>query len=148
LSVDFNIKTPYKPGDVVCIDCRPFGPVFQAMILEARHQYDCCFPTILFKVYGTDYWRITSLKHRRFFKDISMGSYEPMLSPLYKIRKVREDEKNDYISMLFTLSNYIGKNEENAARVWNKWDKYGYNDMSEEEMLDLFHADTDSQIRS
>ncbi len=148
LNVDLNIRTPYKPGDVVSIDCRPFGPVFQAMILEARHQYDCCFPTILFKVFGTDDWRITSLKHRRFFKDISMRSYEPMLSPLYKIRKVSEDDNDDYTSMLFTLSKYISENEENAARVWNKWDKYGYNDMSEEEMLDLFHADTDSQIRS
>ena len=143
-NVDFNIRTPYKPGDVVSIDCRPFGPVFQAMILEARNQYDCCFPTILFKVYGTNYWRITSLKHRRFFKDISMGSYEPMLSPLYKIRKVREDEKNEELSMLFSLSDLVGGSEEIAARVWNKWDKYGYIDMSEEEMLGLFNVDTDS----
>ncbi|WP_035769928.1 hypothetical protein [Butyrivibrio sp. NC2002] len=148
LSVDFNIRTPYKPGDVVRIDCRPFGPVFQAMILEARHQNDCCFPTLLFKAFGTDDWRITSLKHRRFFKDISMGTYEPMLSPLYKIRKVQEDEINDYTSRLFKLSKYISENEENAARIWNKWDKCGCNDMSEEEMLELFHVDTDSQIRS
>ena len=90
--LDLSIETPYQPGDSVYIDCRPFGPVFYAMILNARHQYDCCFPTILFKVLGTEAWRIEPLKHRRFYKDLELGTYEPMLSPLYRIRKVTMDD--------------------------------------------------------
>ncbi len=38
---DLNMPTPYKPGDIVNIDCMPFGPPFHAVITEAHNQYDC-----------------------------------------------------------------------------------------------------------
>ena len=142
-NLDIYLETPYKPGDVVRIDCRPFGPVFYAMILEARNQFDCCFPNILFKIPYTDKWDITPLKHKLFYKDINFGSYEPIISPLYRIRKVEEDDfENDafteYISKLFTLSKLIDGREEAASAVWNSYDEHHYDEMTEEEMMSLF----------
>ncbi len=148
---DLNIKTPYKPGDVVLIDCRPFGPAFHAIILEAKNQGDCCFPTIIFNVPGTCSWRITALKHRHFYFDIRFESYtEPMLSPLYRIKKVslpdddfdmNEYDTNPSIAMLFVLRDIIDGNEEKAAQVWKHWDKHNFDDLNDEEMLDLFNFD-------
>ena len=148
--LDLSIETPYQPGDIVYIDCRPFGPVFYAMILNARDQYVCCFPTILFKVPGTDAWKIVALKHRMFYKDIEMGTYEPMLSPLYRIRRVTMDDFSyenltDDVIMLFTLSEEIAGEEENAERVWRNCYSLGYDYMSQDEILNLFYIPPDSE---
>ncbi|MCR5105615.1 MAG: hypothetical protein K6B68_14365 [Eubacterium sp.] len=78
--IDLNRSVPYRAGDIVQIDCRPFGPPFHAMILETKELYDCCFPTMIFKVPFTDEWRITALKHKRFYKHAEVGFYEPMLT--------------------------------------------------------------------
>lgn len=118
---DLNLSTPYKPGDIVLIDCRPFGPSFHAMILEARDQFDCCFPNIVFNVHGTDEWSLTPLKHRRFYKDIGFVTYEPLLSPLYRLRKVKEEEYTKEDEKLLELSKIINGSEEKAMEVWNRW---------------------------
>lgn len=138
--LDLNIATPYKSGDVVLIDCRPFGPPFYAMILEGRAQFDCCFPNIIFKVPGTEKWRITALKHKNFYE--SEDGYRPMLSPLYRIRSVTREEvsedKKEYAEKLFELSKLFYGNEEVAASLWNKWHESGCEDMSDGEVECLF----------
>ena len=119
--LDLNFKTPYKPGDIVLIDCRPFGPPFHAMILEARDQGDCCFPNIVFKYPGTEEWGLTPLKHRMFYKDISWHTYEPMLSPLYRLRKIKEEEIAEDDQKLLELSKIVSGDEEKAAKIWENW---------------------------
>ena len=136
--LDLDMMTPYKAGDIVLVDCRPFGPEFYALILEGRDQWDCCFPTILFRVYGTDKWRITALKHRMFFDDMSMKRYEPMLSPLYGLKKAQEDEISDKDRIFLDLSEKINGSEEVAANIWNKHSEMGCDDMNKEELDDLF----------
>lgn len=118
---DLNLSTPYKPGDIVNIDCRPFGPPFHAMILEGRDQWDCCFPTIVFKVPYTNKWRLTSLKHKRFYYDAEINAYEPMLSPLFRIRKVKEAELTDDDMELKQLSELIEGSEGKASAIWEAW---------------------------
>ena len=127
--LDINIVTPYKAGDIVLIDCRPFGPPFHAMILESRHQYDCCFPNIVFRYPGTDEWSLTPLKHKRFYKDTGWHTYEPMLSPLYRLRRVRNEEMTEEDDKLLELSKAISGSEEKAETAWNRW-----HDASEEEL--------------
>lgn len=119
--VDLNLSTPYKPGDIVNIDCRPFGPPFHAMILEGRDQWDCCFPTIVFKVPYTNKWRLTSLKHKRFYYDAEINAYEPMLSPLFRICKVKEAELTDDDMELKQLSELLEGSEEKASAIWETW---------------------------
>ena len=135
--LDLNLTTPYKTGDIVLMDCRPFGPPFHAMILEDRDQIDCCFPNIVFCVPGTEEWRLTPLKHRGFYKDISFHSYEPMLSPLYRLRKVRESEYTKSDERLLQLSRILAGDKGRAEKVWEKWRG---EDLRWEEVMDIFTA--------
>ena len=138
-SLDLDFKTPYKPGDLVLIDCRPFGPPFYAMILEAKDQQDCCFPNIVFQYPGTNEWSLTSLKHRRLYKDISLRTYEPMLSPLYRLRKIKDDEMTEEDDKLLELSSIISGSEERAGKVWENWRSPVKDDiLSWEQVLEVF----------
>lgn len=96
----FGLKTPFKIGDIVRIDCRPFGPMFNGIILEDEHQYDSSFPTILFK---TDYmceWEVLSLKLGMFAYEIDGSRHWSQLSPLYGIRITEDDELEKYSDKL------------------------------------------------
>ena len=136
---DLNLSTPYRPGDIVFIDCRPFGPPFHAMILEARDQYDCCFPRIIFRIPYTDKWTEQALIHRMLYKDAEIGNYRPMLSPLYRIRKVRDDEMTPEDEKLLIFSRIINKDEEKAEAVYEAWNKMNDgSEMTTEEVETVF----------
>lgn len=136
---DLDLRTPYKPGDIVLIDCRPFGPPFHAMILEASHQFNCCFPNIVFQYPETNEWSLTPLKHKRLYKDIRYHTYEPMLSPLYRLRKVRDDEMTEEDAKLLELSSIISGSEEKAGKVWENWSSpVGDDILSWEQVLEVF----------
>lgn len=85
------IKTPYKTGDIVNVDCRPFGPIFNAMILEDEYQYES-FPTILYKIPYTEKWNIASLKNGMFFKDMECGMFWSPLSAVFRLRLVKDEK--------------------------------------------------------
>ena len=118
---DLNLSTPYKTGDIVLIDCRPFGEPFHAVILEAYDQFDCCFPNIIFKVPHTDEYRCTSLKHKMFYKDAEVGFYCPRLSPLYRLRTVKQSEMTKEDDDLITIRTLISESEEVAKKVFKLW---------------------------
>ena len=138
-SLDLDFRTPYKPGDIVLVDCRPFGPPFHAMILEARDQWDCCFPNIVFRYPGTSEWGLTPLKHRRLYKDIGWHTYEPMLSPLYRLRRVKEEELTEEDDCLLELSKLLSGSEERAAKVWERWTSAG-EELAWEQVLDVVNS--------
>lgn len=136
--LDLDLMTPYQPGDIVNIDCRPFEPPFHAMILEARNQFDCCFPRIIFRMPYTDKWTEQALKHRMLYKDAELSHYTPMLSPLYRIRKVRDDEMTSDDKLLRRFSEAIGGDEEKAAAVYTAWRDETGKGISAEDVEDAF----------
>ncbi len=135
---DLSVPTPFKAGDIVNIDCSPFGPPFRVMIVEGRYQNDDSFPTILFKVPFTDNWRITALKHKRFYKnaDVGMYEYEPRLSPLYRLRSALESELGDDDLLLVKVSKWIGGDEERGAAFCDAWYD-GSDNKTESEVIEL-----------
>ena len=133
-----NLCTPYKTGDIVHIDCSPFGPPFYAMIIESRDQYEFYSPSIIFQVPYTDKWRLTPLKHKRFYKHAEINSYEPMLSPLYRIRKVRPNELTGEDEQLRHLGDILAGDEEKAKAVLEAWDRGKYGDKTYEEAVAVF----------
>ncbi len=140
-SLDLDFRTPYKLGDIVLIDSRPFGPPFHAMILEARNQFDCCLPTIVFRYSGTNEWSLTPLKHRRLYKDIGWHTYEPMLSPLYRLRKIKDNEIKEEDDELLELSSIISSSEEKAGKIWEKWHAVARGDtLNWEQVLEIFKS--------
>ena len=143
---DLNMPTPYKPGDIVNIDCRPFGPPFHAMITEAHNQYDCCMPQILFKMPYTDKWRLEALKHKRFYKDAELTSYEPALSPLYRIRMVKEDELKKDDELLIKISKELDGDEGKARAFWKA---FNHNDgMDSEDVLEVWDSCVNKLVSS
>ena len=133
---DLSIPTPFKAGDIVEVDCRPFGPPFRALIVEGRYQNDDSFPTILFKVPYTDKWEMTGLKYKMFYKDADGGTYVPRLSPLYRLRSVGKDEFNEADELLVKVAEWIAGDEERGAAFWKAWHE-GTDEKTESEVIEV-----------
>ena len=133
--LDLSFATPFKPGDIVNIDCRPFGPPLHALVVEGRHQYDCCFPQVLFRIPYTDYWQLTSLKHKRLYKDAELTHYCPPLSPLYRLRMVKEDELSEDDELLIKISKELNGDEEKGSAFWDAFNHGAMYGVSAEEVI-------------
>ena len=120
---ELRMSTPYKTGDILYVDGRPFGPPFHVVVLEGRDQFDCCMPTVLYKVPYTRYYDVASLKHSRFYKYLDGGHCGPKISPMYRLRKVRDDELGKEDEILLQVSNWISGKEDNGADFWRLWEE-------------------------
>ena len=133
--VDLDFDTPFKCGDIVRVDCRPFGPPFNALIIEGKHQYDGCFPQVLFTIPYTDKWDLTSLKYKRLYKDAESTHYCPHLSPLYRLRSAKTEELTETDEILVKISNELEADEDKGSAFWNAWPHGASGGISAEEVL-------------
>ncbi|MCR5339375.1 MAG: hypothetical protein K6E75_12555 [Lachnospiraceae bacterium] len=86
---DLNLPVPFKAGDIVEIDGKPFGPSFRALILDIGDNSDCCCVQGLAR--NTEgLWNTGAVKH---------GMIGPQLYP--------------QPSMLYTIERYFGPLDEN-----------------------------------
>ncbi len=138
--LDLSISTPFKVGDIVNIDCRPFGPPFHAVVIEARDQFDCCMPQVLFKMPFTDKWSISALKHKHFYKDAEMRTYCPPLSPLYRLRSVKPEELTCDDELLVKVREALNGGEEQGRLLWNAWHESGSGEMTEQKVMEIVNA--------
>lgn len=81
-STHLNLPVPFRPGDIVEIDCRPFAPVTRAVILEVGENRDCCCLQVLFSC-GKGRWSVGAVKHGHVYPRYC----RPALSPLYRIAR-------------------------------------------------------------
>lgn len=81
---DLNVPAPYKPGDILCIDCRPYTPLpFYCLLLQVRS--GCCGMWCLFPNLDGSIGQ-GALIHGHYYAqeyDFAMSGY---LSPLYRAR--------------------------------------------------------------
>jgi hypothetical protein len=73
-----------------------------------------------------------------FYKDAELSHYTPMLSPLYRIRKVRDDEMTSDDINLRRFSAAIGGDEEKAVAVYKTWREGAGSGMSFEDVENAF----------
>lgn len=77
---DLNLPTPFRSGDILHIDCRPFAPETKVTVTDNRSEFDCCNPQCEYtgengeKKYG-------ALKHSHIYKEDVIES----VSPLYNL---------------------------------------------------------------
>ena len=83
----------------------------------------------------TDKWAISALKHKHFYKDCELHRYEPILSPLFRLRKVREDELTKDDELLLTIGKELKDDEEKGSSFWNAFDHGAMYGVSAEEVL-------------
>ena len=127
-SLDLNLPIPFKPGDIVTLNCLPFRPVKQAVLLEVDNR-DCCGVQILYprknKITGDIVWETGALKHghgwERFF---------PMLSSLYRLSKYA-GELTEEEHILKDVQKHIYQNEEHGKKLW----EFFYKSAPDEEEL-------------
>lgn len=137
---DLELSTPFKCGDIVRIDCRPFGPPFNALVIEGRHQYDGCFPQVLFNIPYTDNWALTSLKYKRFYKDAEVTHYCPHLSPLYRLRSAKPEELNKTDDLLLKIRRELKGDENKGSTFWGAWQHGASEDLSADEVLKTWES--------
>ena len=114
-SLDLNLPIPFKPGDIVTLNCLPFRPVKQAVLLEVDNR-DCCGVQILYprknKITGDIVWETGALKHGDGWE-----GYFPMLSSLYRLSKY-EGELSGEKRILKDVQKLIYQNEETGRKLW------------------------------
>ena len=96
------------------------------------------FPNIVFQYPGTDEWSLTPLKHRRLYKKLGRYTYEPLLSPLYRLRKVKEEELTEEDTNLLELGKIISGSEKKASEVWKCWNSASDDSMKWEQVMGFF----------
>jgi len=85
-----NLPIPFKPGDIVTADCRPFAKEKRVLIICIGDNYDCCSVQCVF--IGHDkILHIGALKHNSFFC---------------------KNEERSPVSALYRLARYTGELDE------------------------------------
>lgn len=83
-SINLNLPVPFKVGDIVKIDCRPFAPVQQVEIAEIGDNQD--FWSLLAEYFDKKKKKYKTAAVKNCF--IFSNGYLPLLSPLYRISTV------------------------------------------------------------
>ncbi len=82
--------------------------------------------------YGTD-----KKQHHKINKDIGCHIYQPMLSPLYRLRRVKEEELTEDDHNLLELRKVVSESEEKAAKIWENWCSDPGDCLSWEQVIDV-----------
>ena len=114
-SLDLNLPIPFNPGDIVTLNCLPFRPVKQAVLLEVDNR-DCCGVQMLYprknKITGDTILEMGAIKHGD-----GWDGYFPMLSSLYRLSKY-EGELSGEERILKDVQKLIYQNEETGRKLW------------------------------
>ena len=113
MNSDLNLPIPFRAGDIVTVDCRPFAPVSHAVILEVGDNFDCCCVQALYRRRnGT--WDTGAVKHGY----ILPGRELPQLSPLYRLAtfhgQLPKEER-----LMEQVSRYVNGEEARGSALWN-----------------------------
>ena len=112
--IDLNIATPFRAGDIVRIDCRPFAPPVNALILYAGPDWDCCSLLALYRDDKGRY-RTGTVKHTDMWMHLRGDN---MISALYRI-EAYDGELSEYDRIYKEISPLIYGDNEKGDKVWN-----------------------------
>lgn len=115
-SLDLDLPIPFKPGDIVTLDCTPFRPMKQAVLLEVDNR-DCCGVQMLYsrksETNGEKIWETGALKHGH-----GWDGFFPILSSLYRLSKF-EGELTEEELLMKDVRQYVLKDEGNGSKLWD-----------------------------
>lgn len=77
---DLNLPTPFRAGDLLHIDCRPFAPKTMVIVTDNCSKFDCCNPQCEYKGKNGEK-KLGALKHSHMYKENVIES----VSPLYNL---------------------------------------------------------------
>jgi len=109
---DLNIVTPFRAGDIVRIDCRPFAPPVNALILYAGPDWDCCSLLALYRDDKGRY-RTGAVKHTDMWLHLRGDN---MISALYRI-ETYDGELNEFDRIYNEISPLIYGDNKKGDKV-------------------------------
>lgn len=77
---DLNLPTPFRAGDILHIDCRPFASKTSVTVTDNHLEFDCCNPQCEYDGENGEKKR-GALKHSHIYKENVIES----VSPLYNL---------------------------------------------------------------
>lgn len=132
-STHLNLPIPFRPGDIVQLDCTPFAFRANAVILEVGDNKDCCCVQVIFRIEdGT--WSAGALKHGHGFSQ----HYTPMLSPLYRLSTVRQELAQEE-KILEEVSKFVAGSDKKGYALWAQ---IAFEHISEAKIRDFIQRET------
>ncbi len=116
---DLNLPVPFKPGDIVNIDCSPFAPPKQVIITEIGDNKDCCCLQALYR-FANDRWGIGALKH---YSTLFAGWYPPM-STLYRMAKYEGNLSRDEEKVFRKAKKYLNDSDRQGRKLYRKFEEH------------------------
>lgn len=112
-----NLPIPFKPGDIVTLDCRPYLPKRLAVVLEIGNNRNFNSRQCLY-INSDDRINTGKLLKKDIFKDLNRFlNYSFVPSPLFRIERFQgEIEEKDKI--LKVVSDYINGDEKSGRELW------------------------------
>jgi len=132
-AVDLNLQVPFRAGDILTVDCRPYAPVSHIAVLGIADNCDCCCFQALYRE-GDRTWDIGAVKHSHVFP--TSISRRVDYSPLYRLAtfhgELPEEER-----LLEQVSLYINGEEARGAALWEHIFQLGKGnrDVTEDQIL-------------
>lgn len=77
---NLNLPTPFRAGDILHVDCRPFAPKTIVTVTDNRSEFDCCNPQCEYTGENGEKEQ-GALKHSQIYKEDVIES----VSPLYNL---------------------------------------------------------------
>ncbi len=105
------LSVPYRPGDIVEIDCLPFVPVSRVVLLEVGN--GCCGVTCLYRT-KNGFWETGALKHGHFTDAVTFSF---CISPLYRIAAFTGTLPPGEM-LLAAVQDYIAGDAKKGRRLW------------------------------
>ena len=141
-----EMMTPYQPGDILYIDCKPYLPPTYCLISYVSKElpFDCCCLRCIYPEYG-GLVQEGALKHGHFYpsNDDYYGSVP--LSPLYRAELYQGDLPEPY-TFLKTVSEAIKQN----PHLSDKIDHYFLDDSEKHRkikcVVEYFITDTEDYV--
>lgn len=112
-SISLHLPVPFKPGDIITLDVRPFAPVNIAVITETDNNLDCCGTQILYPNENGKYSSFAIMHGHGFGEE-----YFPILSSLYRAEKY-EGELKGKKEILKTVSEFVKAGEGNGRKLYD-----------------------------
>lgn len=129
---DLNLITPFKTGDILTVDCSPYKPVKNILILENVTNEDCCSLQALYYDNNRKLFNIGAVKHASIYR----GLYRPSFSPLYRISKTNAALSGE--EQIFNdIKSFLANDPKKGSEMW----LWIYNTVTSKEKRKLKNSD-------
>lgn len=111
---DLNLTTPFTTGNILTVDCCPYKPERNILILENITNDDCCSLQGLYYDPTIQLFNIGAVKHASMYR----GLYRPSVSPLYRISENVNELSNEE-AIFKDIKSFLNGDSQKGQEMWS-----------------------------